>query len=197
MRQLLAGARVFTGDRMVDGHAVMTEGGRVTAVLPVAEAPVDVRLRRLPADALLVPGFLDVQVNGVGGVLFNDTPTAEAAFAIAATARRTGTTGVLPTLITDEMPKMRAACEAAAQAFARPGAGVLGLHLEGPFLSPDRPGVRKLRRAGTDRTGFGRRDGDGSGRCCRVEQSAADDADLRDFRQAQPERQPRRHPQRW
>lgn len=145
MRQLLTGARLFTGDRMVDGHAVMTEGGRVTAVLPMSEAPSDVRLRRLPADALLVPGFLDVQVNGAGGVLFNDTPTAEAALAIAAAARRTGTTGVLPTLMTDEKSKMRVACEAAAQAFARPGGGVLGLHLEGPFLSTERPGVHSPR----------------------------------------------------
>jgi N-acetylglucosamine-6-phosphate deacetylase len=141
MRQLLAGARLFTGDRMVDGHAVLTEGGRITAVLPVADAPADVRPRRLPADALLVPGFLDVQVNGAGGVLFNDTPTAATALAIAAAARRTGTTGVLPTLMTDEKSKMRVACEAIAQAFAQPGGGVLGLHLEGPFLSAERPGV--------------------------------------------------------
>jgi N-acetylglucosamine-6-phosphate deacetylase len=141
MRQLLAGAQVFTGERRVDGHAVLIEGGRVAGVMPVADAPGDVRLRRLPADALLVPGFLDVQVNGAGGVLFNDTPTAEAALAIAAAARRTGTTGVMPTLMTDEKPKMRVACEAAAAAFARPGGGVLGLHLEGPFLSTERPGV--------------------------------------------------------
>jgi N-acetylglucosamine-6-phosphate deacetylase len=145
MRQLLAGARLFTGDRIVDGHGVLTEGGRITAVLPTASAPTDVRIRRLPADALLVPGFLDVQVNGAGGVLFNDTPTAETALAIAAAARRTGTTGLLPTLMTDEKPKMRVACEAITQAFARPGGGVLGLHLEGPFLSPERPGVHSPR----------------------------------------------------
>ena len=140
-RRLLVGARVFTGDRIVDGHAVLTDGDRITAVLPVADAPRDARPRRLPADALLVPGFLDLQVNGAGGVLFNDTPTAEAALAIAAVVRRTGTTAVLPTLMTDERPKMHQACEAIVAALARPGGGVLGLHLEGPFLSRERPGV--------------------------------------------------------
>jgi len=132
---------VFTGDRFVDGHAVLTEGAHIVAVLPVADAPADARLRRLPGDALLVPGFLDLQVNGAGGVLFNDTPTAEAALAIAAAARSTGTTGVLPTLMTDERTKMRRACEATIEALGRPTGGVLGVHLEGPFLSPERPGV--------------------------------------------------------
>jgi N-acetylglucosamine-6-phosphate deacetylase len=140
-RRLLVGARVFTGDRIVDGHAVLLEGERITAVLPVADAPADASRRQLPADALLVPGFLDLQVNGAGGVLFNDTPTAAAALAIAAVARRAGTTGVLPTLMTDERAKMRQACEAIVEAIARPAGGVLGLHLEGPFLSPERPGV--------------------------------------------------------
>jgi N-acetylglucosamine-6-phosphate deacetylase len=140
-RRLLVGARVFTGDHIVDGHAVLTDGERIIAVLPVADAPGDARPRRLPADTLLVPGFLDLQVNGAGGVLFNDTPTAEAALAIAAVVRRTGTTAVLPTLMTDERSRMYQACEAIVAALARPRGGVLGLHLEGPFLSPERPGV--------------------------------------------------------
>jgi N-acetylglucosamine-6-phosphate deacetylase len=132
---------VFTGDRILGGHAVVVEGARIVAVLPVAEAPADARLHRLPADSLLVPGFLDLQVNGAGGMLFNDTPTADTALAIAAVARSTGTTGILPTLMTDDRPKLRQACEAVAEALARPAGGVLGLHLEGPFLSPVRPGV--------------------------------------------------------
>jgi N-acetylglucosamine-6-phosphate deacetylase len=140
MRRVLSGARVFTGERIVEGHAVIVDGERIAAVLPVADAPRDGE-RRLPADSLLVPGFLDLQVNGAGGVLFNDTPTAEAALAIAAVARRTGTTGVLPTLMTDEKAKMQRACESVVSAHARPTGGVLGVHLEGPFLNPERCGV--------------------------------------------------------
>ncbi|MFY0570792.1 N-acetylglucosamine-6-phosphate deacetylase [Archangium lansingense] len=145
MRQVLVGARLFTGERMLDGHAVVVEGERIRAVVPVDAVPTDAQVQRLPEDALLVPGFLDAQVNGAGGVLFNDTPTVEAALAIAAAARRSGTTGLLPTFITDEPGRMRQACEAAVEAMARPASGVLGIHLEGPFISGERPGVHESR----------------------------------------------------
>jgi N-acetylglucosamine-6-phosphate deacetylase len=141
----LTGGRVFTGERILDGHAVLIDGDRITAVLPAADAPADARVRRLPADSLLVPGFIDVQVNGAGGVLFNDTPTAEAALAIAAVSRKTGTTGVMPTLMTDDKSKLQTACDAALDALARANGGVLGIHLEGPFLSTERPGVHAPR----------------------------------------------------
>src|SRR5262245_9084536 len=170
MRRVLAGGRVFTGDRIVDGSAVVLDGARIAAVVPASDAPADARARRLPADSLLVPGFLDLQVNGAGGVLFNDEPTAEAALAIAAAVRRTGTTGMLPTLMTDERPKMQIACEAIAAVRKRSG-GILGLHLEGPFLNPERSGVhsaqwmRKPDAADLELLiAMARRSGDGCGR---------------------------------
>jgi N-acetylglucosamine-6-phosphate deacetylase len=113
--RVLSGARLFTGERIVEGQAVLIDGARIAAVVPAKDAPPG---ERLPPDALLVPGFLDLQVNGSGGVLFNDTPTQEAALAIATVARRTGTTGVMPTLMTDEKPKMQRACEARAPSSA-------------------------------------------------------------------------------
>ncbi|PTL76354.1 N-acetylglucosamine-6-phosphate deacetylase [Vitiosangium sp. GDMCC 1.1324] len=145
MKRVLKGARCFTGERMLDGHAVVVEGEHITAVVPAAEAPADAQVVRLPEGALLVPGFIDTQVNGAGGVLFNETPTAEAALAIAAACRRSGTTGLLPTFITDEQTGMRRACEAIAQVLSRPAPGVLGIHLEGPFISGERPGVHDPR----------------------------------------------------
>lgn len=145
MRRVLQGARLFTGERMLDGHCVVLEGERITEVLPgPADVPESERVR-LPEGSLLVPGFIDTQINGAGGVLFNETPTVEAALAIAAAVRRSGTTGLLPTFITDEQGKMRRACEAITEALSRPASGVLGVHLEGPFISGERPGVHDPR----------------------------------------------------
>ncbi|NTX03097.1 MULTISPECIES: N-acetylglucosamine-6-phosphate deacetylase [Myxococcus] len=145
MRQVLLGARVFTGEHILDGHAVVLEAERIVAVVPRHEAPVGVTARTLPSESLLVPGFIDLQVNGAGGVLFNESPTVDAALAIATTMRRTGTTGLLPTFITDAPDLTARACEAASEAMARPGGGVLGIHLEGPFISPGRAGVHAPR----------------------------------------------------
>jgi N-acetylglucosamine-6-phosphate deacetylase len=120
---------------------VLVQDGRVRAVVPAVAATAESRVA-LPPDALLAPGFIDVQVNGGGGILFNDTPTAEAALAMAAAHRRLGTLAIMPTLITSPPADMRAAAAAMAPAVAA-SAGVLGIHFEGPFLSPARPGVHR------------------------------------------------------
>src|SRR6266566_4532019 len=96
--------------------------------------------RNLPEGAWLAPGFIDVQVNGGGDVLFNDTPTAAGIARMVAAHRRFGTTGLLPTLISDSAAKMREASAAVTAASAM-SPGVLGIHFEGPFLSPERAGV--------------------------------------------------------
>ena len=91
--------------------------------------------------AMLLPGFIDVQVNGGGGVLFNEAPTVEAIRAIGVAHRRFGTTGFLPTLISDDVQVMQAALAAVEQALAEGVPGLLGIHLEGPYLAPARKGV--------------------------------------------------------
>jgi N-acetylglucosamine-6-phosphate deacetylase len=91
--------------------------------------------------ALLAPGFIDLQVNGGGGILLNDNPTAEGMRAIARVHRRYGTTACLPTLITDSRQQTQSAIAAARTAAGSDG--VLGLHLEGPFISPARPGIHR------------------------------------------------------
>ncbi len=145
MQTLLTGARIFTGDDFLDGHALLLEDGHIRAVMPEGAAPAGVARRSLPPDGLLAPGFIDTQVNGGGGVLFNDSPTVAGALAIAAAHRRFGTTSLLPTIITDDMDCMTQGAEAAAMAAQLPGSGVLGVHLEGPFLAPTRRGVHDAR----------------------------------------------------
>lgn len=139
-RLLLLGCRLFTGCTVVDDHALLIDGDRIVDLVPDTACP-DATVERLPDGALLAPGFIDLQVNGAGGVLFNRTPTAEAALAIAAAMRPFGVTGLLPTFITDTADGMAQACDAAVAAAAVPVGGVLGVHLEGPFISPERRGV--------------------------------------------------------
>ncbi|MEI2457226.1 N-acetylglucosamine-6-phosphate deacetylase [Lysobacter firmicutimachus] len=119
--------------------SVIVEEGHIVAVLP-GPAPrsadtIDLRGR------YLVPGFIDTQVNGGGDVLFNDQPTVEGVRRIAQAHRKFGTTGLLPTLISDDVAVMRDAIGAVREAMHQGLPGVLGIHLEGPYLAQARKGV--------------------------------------------------------
>ena len=97
----------------------------------------------------LLPGFIDTQVNGGGDMLFNDSPTVEAIDRIGAAHRQYGTTSFLPTLISDDLDKVDAAMRAVEQAIDAGVPGVVGIHLEGPFLNAGRRGTHdaaKFRR---------------------------------------------------
>lgn len=138
---ILAGADMIVDGARQSGLAVRVHDGRILLVGP--DEPRASERFALPAGAVLAPGFVDVQVNGGGGVLFNDTPTGAAALAMAAAHRRLGTTAILPTLITDRREVMRHAGEAACDAVSVANGGVIGVHFEGPFLSQKRPGVHR------------------------------------------------------
>ena len=141
MLHALAHARTLTDDGWRDDVAVVLDGERIVALLPLT----DPSLREMPKQdlggALLLPGFIDVQVNGGGGVLFNEAPTVETICRIGAAHRRYGTTGFLPTLISDDLDVMRAALLAVERALIEGVPGLLGIHLEGPYLAPARKGV--------------------------------------------------------
>src|SRR5690606_23695551 len=96
----IVGARVFDGDRIREEAAVLVSGGTILDVVRTQDVPPHAE-RRVLDGGLLAPGFVDLQVNGGGGVLLNDGPSAEAIEQIAAAHRPFGTTGLLPTLITD------------------------------------------------------------------------------------------------
>jgi len=139
---VLSGARIFDGERFLDDHAVVVEGERIAAIVPYAERPHGAA--RDLGGGLLTPGFIDVQVNGGGGVLFNADPTPEGIAGIATAHRKYGTVGLLPTLVTDAPPVMAAAIDATREARRRTPA-TLGLHLEGPFIDPRRRGAHELK----------------------------------------------------
>jgi len=136
----IAAHHIFDGESLHAGRAVVVEGEHIVALVPRRDLPSSTSIHDLPAGAWLAPGFVDLQVNGGGDVLFNDEPTVDGIAAIVAAHRKFGTTSLLPTLITDTDEKMRQARNAVQTAMQR-DLGVLGIHFEGPFLSPQKPGV--------------------------------------------------------
>ncbi len=141
--QALCGARIFTGEQFLHSHAVLVEGARILDVRPAADVPFGCTRHDFPGGTL-APGFIDAQVNGGGGVLFNEARTAGGVAAIAAAHARFGTTGLLPTFITDRGDRRAEAVAAVRDAVAAGAPGVLGIHLEGPFLAPARKGAHDL-----------------------------------------------------
>ncbi|MFY8142505.1 MAG: N-acetylglucosamine-6-phosphate deacetylase [Caulobacter sp.] len=140
MLAALENGRILTGEGVIEGRALLIEGGVIKAIVTRDAIPDDAQ--RLDLDGgLLTPGFIDTQVNGGGGVLFNDAPTVETIATIGAAHRPFGTTGFLPTLISDDLHVVDQAMRATEQAIAQGVPGVLGVHIEGPFLNPKRKGI--------------------------------------------------------
>ena len=142
----LTNARILTPDGIVSGCDLVMDSGRIRGLSEGAGAD----LPTIDLDgALLAPGFIDTQVNGGGGVLFNDDPCVATLATMARAHRRYGTTAMLPTLISDDLDKVARAIRAVDEAIACGVPGIAGIHLEGPFLAPARRGAHradKLRR---------------------------------------------------
>ena len=141
MTTAFVNGQVFTPAGFITGHTVLVDGGRISAIVGDTDAHDRGSAVIDLAGQLLLPGFIDVQVNGGDGVLFNEAPTVEGIRAIAAAHSRFGTTGFLPTLISDDLEVLARAIAAVAAAIAAGVPGVLGIHIEGPYLSEMRRGV--------------------------------------------------------
>ncbi len=138
----LINARLLLDDGFVDGHAVLVEGERIAAIVPEDDQRARAAdVRHDLAGLTLLPGFIDTQVNGGGGVLFNDAPSVDTIRRIGAAHRRYGTTGFLPTLISDDLDVVARAIAATDAASAACVPGVVGIHIEGPFLNSARSGT--------------------------------------------------------
>jgi N-acetylglucosamine-6-phosphate deacetylase len=137
--KVLYGARIFDGERLRDDCALVVDGASILSLTRLEDRPRGGEQVDL-GGGVLSPGFIDWQINGGGGVLFNANPTVEGIAAIAAAHRRAGVTAFLPTVVTDAPRVLDAALAAAREARERvPGA--LGIHVEGPFIDPKRKGV--------------------------------------------------------
>jgi len=140
----LRNARIVTPEGVTSGALTISDN-RVASIGSPAIDPEAIDL----AGGWLLPGFIDTQVNGGGGVLFNDAPTAETIAAIGAAHAPLGTTAFLPTLISDDLDVIDRAMRAVEEAIALGVSGVVGIHVEGPFINVSRKGIHdpaKFRR---------------------------------------------------
>ena len=141
MATALVNGRVLTDAGFRDDVAVLVEGGRILALAAYDDPRVRDADRHDLGGHTLLPGFVDAQVNGGGGVLFNNATTIDAIRTIAGAHRRFGTTAMLPTLISDDLEVMRSAITAVRDAIDAGVPGIVGIHLEGPYLAPARKGT--------------------------------------------------------
>jgi N-acetylglucosamine-6-phosphate deacetylase len=140
IRTAICGATLIAPAGLLKDRALLLRGDRIAAVLPQTDIPSDVRREELNG-GYIVPGFIDIQVNGGGGVLFNDQPTREGMAAIATAHRKFGSTGIMPTLISDDLHVVDIALAAADAAVAAGDPGILGIHIEGPFINAGKRGI--------------------------------------------------------
>ena len=138
-RTAYTGARIFDGELWWERSALVVNGDRVEGII-AADSPTDAQRVAL-GGGILAPGFIDLQVNGGGGVQFNLTPDVPSIATICKTYARFGTTACLPTLITDTRQNTALAVAAGISAMEQGVPGFLGLHLEGPHLSVARKGA--------------------------------------------------------
>jgi N-acetylglucosamine-6-phosphate deacetylase len=153
----LHNGRVLRDQALVEGHCVLLEGGRILDIVPHGHPSCQGATAVDLQGNMLLPGFIDSQVNGGGGVLFNDSPTPESIRRIGQAHRRFGTTGFLPTLISADLDVVASAIAATRSAIETEVPGVLGIHIEGPFLNVERKGVHdpaKLRQLDTSAVGL-------------------------------------------
>jgi len=142
---VISGCPILIGNAWRDDRAILVSKGRISSIPPRGDVPKNLPETRL-SGGYLAPGFIDLQVNGGGGVLLNDRPTVDTIRKIADAHRAFGTTGLLPTLISDTPDIIAQAIAATDEAIASGTPGILGIHIEGPVLNREKKGVHDERR---------------------------------------------------
>lgn len=137
----LTNCDIFTGTTVEHDKAVVIRGDKICGLLPLRDLPSGIPQRDLKG-LTVAPGFIDIQVNGGGGVLFSEMPTVDSIRTIVETHRRFGTTNLLPTYITGPNEDMQQAASSVMQCIGSNAIrGVLGIHFEGPFISTGKAGI--------------------------------------------------------
>ncbi|HAS8559480.1 TPA: N-acetylglucosamine-6-phosphate deacetylase [Vibrio vulnificus] len=139
----LTNCKIYTGSDVLSEHALIIENDLIQSIVPAADLPSGIEVKDL-AGANVSPGFIDLQLNGCGGVMLNDEITAETMQIMHKANLKSGCTSFLPTLITSSDEDMRAAISAAREYHAQHQNQSLGLHLEGPYLNVMKKGIHSV-----------------------------------------------------
>ncbi|ELY6213277.1 N-acetylglucosamine-6-phosphate deacetylase [Cronobacter dublinensis] len=133
----LTHGRIYTGHDILDDHAIVIADGLIERLCPLADLPAGIEQRDM-GGAIIAPGFIDVQLNGCGGVQFNDTADAVSVDTLKIMQKaneKSGCTSYLPTLITCSDALMKQGVRVMRDYLAHHKNQALGLHLEGPWLN--------------------------------------------------------------
>ncbi|MFC0322557.1 N-acetylglucosamine-6-phosphate deacetylase [Gallibacterium melopsittaci] len=138
----LTNSVIYTGTQILYGHAVIVENDKIQNIVPEQDLPKDLAKVDLKG-ANLSAGFIDLQLNGCGGVMFNDNCSVKTLEIMQATNLKSGTTSFLPTFITAPDEEIKQAIAVMREYLATHQNQALGLHLEGPYLSKEKKGVHR------------------------------------------------------
>ena len=138
----LCGATVFDGEHFLTDHCVIVENGYIADVLNTSRLPGHIACQQLEG-GILAPGFIDIQVNGGGDVMLNNAPDKETVHTMTTAHHGSGTTSMLPTIISDTTSNQQACVSAVQAAQADGNLSVLGVHIEGPFFAPEKRGAHR------------------------------------------------------
>ena len=141
MKQALLGSQIFCGERFYDDHALLVEGKSIVDIVDKNNIPENFNKMELD-QGILAPGFIDLQVNGGGGVLFNNSPNKESLNTIIKAHQFFGTTSVMPTVISDSLEVLEQ-CITTVTEEIKNNSSLLGIHIEGPFFNTKYRGVHQ------------------------------------------------------
>ncbi|MFV0432222.1 MAG: N-acetylglucosamine-6-phosphate deacetylase [Alphaproteobacteria bacterium] len=140
MAQIYTNTEIFDGKKLIKNHSLVTSDGKVVDIIANSNLPYEAHITKLN-HGILSPGYVEVQANGGGGVLFNDEPTIQGLQTILKAHRKFGTIAILPTFITDTPNKMALGLKAIEDGLSQNLQGLIGGHFEGPFLNIEKKGT--------------------------------------------------------
>lgn len=143
MSKVFTNCSIFTGDTFIGNKAVVVKGNKIVGLVPKNQLAGHDEVIDLQGQ-LLVPGFIDLQVNGGGGAFYTQKAEKENYRIVNDAHREFGTTALLPTLISTSLDNIIAQLDVAREMMKDPKSGVIGMHVEGPFFNPEKKGAHSL-----------------------------------------------------